>query len=58
MTWGSVIDTRRAIVTMFLIGFILILMTFMCVLTLVGSQILEPASSSSTLFTLITTFPK
>ncbi len=46
MTWGAVIDTRRTITSFFFVMFIAVLGTFVCILLLVGSDLLVENPSS------------
>ena len=45
MTWGMLVDTRRAIVTFFLVMFFIVLGLFMCMLLLVSSNVLAETSA-------------
>ena len=46
MTWGAVIDTRRTITSFFFVMFLAVLITFTCILLLVGGNFLTENPSS------------
>ncbi len=46
MTWGAMVDTRRALTTFFVVILVVILSIFICVLSLAGGNILTVNSSS------------